>query len=96
MYAQTYYAEEEFWSQFDKSSYNALRDKYHASGLATVHEKVHVKHGKGDHGEEPKIPWTASLFDMWPISGLYGLTKSIESREYMKARNATWKNWVPR
>ncbi|KAK4554278.1 hypothetical protein LTR86_008486 [Recurvomyces mirabilis] len=96
LYAQTYYTEEEFWSQFDKSSYDALRDKYHASSLATIYEKVHVKHGKGGSDEELDKTWTQLLFDMWPVSGLYGLTKSIESREYMKARDATWKHWVPR
>lgn len=93
LYAQTYYTEEEFWSQFDKAWYDDLRAKYNATGLPNVYEKVKVD-PDAQIGQGKSMAQT--VIDTWPISGLYGLVKAIQSRDYMKARNATWKNWVPR
>ena len=92
LYAQTYYTEDEFWSQFDKAWYDKLREKYNATGLPNVYEKVKV-----DLEKEEKTPKSlaTSLKNMWPFAGLYGLRMSIKSRDYLKARNSTWKDWVP-
>lgn len=43
MYAHTYYTEEEFWKVYDKSWYDNLRQKYDASKLPTIHDKVVVR-----------------------------------------------------
>ncbi|KAK3070250.1 hypothetical protein LTR53_010791 [Teratosphaeriaceae sp. CCFEE 6253] len=93
LYAQTYYSEEEFWRDFDKEWYDALREKYHASKLPTVYEKVKASE---ESGEKVERTWTQAIIDTWPFSGLYGLTKAIESRDYKYAREATWKQWIPR
>jgi delta24-sterol reductase len=92
LYAQTYYTEEEFWSQFDKAWYSKLREKYNATGLPSVYEKVKVDLEK----EEAPKSLAMKLRDTWPFSGLYGLRMSIKSGDYLKARNSTWKDWVPR
>jgi len=43
MYAHTYYTEKEFWNIYDKSWYNKLRQKYKATTLPSIFEKVRVK-----------------------------------------------------
>ncbi|KAK0889169.1 hypothetical protein LTR02_015675 [Friedmanniomyces endolithicus] len=92
LYAQTYYSEKEFWAGFDTAWYDELREKYHATSLPTVYDKV-----KGDH-ERDAAEWsvTQAFWDTWPISGLWGLVKAIESGDYLRARSASWKTWVPR
>ena len=95
LYAQTYFSEEDFWKDFDKEWYDLLRKKYHAETLPTVYEKVQV-----DVEAEKKAKENASrgqkLLDTWPVSGVYGLRKAIESGDYLQARNPAWKQWVPR
>ena len=90
LYAQTYYGEDEFWQDFDKPWYDALRAKYHATSLPTVYEKVRANQ------EGSAVSWTQSVIDTWPFSGLWGLKKAIESGDHVHARQATWKSWVPR
>lgn len=42
LYAHTYYSEREFWSIYDKKSYDNLRKKYSASSLPSIYDKVVV------------------------------------------------------
>lgn len=96
LYAQTYYTEEEFWSQFDKDAYDSLRKKYSADLLPTVYEKVRDNHEKEQQKKSVNHTLSQFLADTWPISGLYSLTKAIESGDHVRARESTWKRWVPR
>jgi len=41
-YAHSYYSESEFWSIYDKSAYDDLRTKYHASHLPNIFDKIRV------------------------------------------------------
>lgn len=95
LYAHTYYTEEEFWQVYDKEWYDALRAKYGATSLPSVYEKVKV-----DVGSERTGPATARagggvaswiMHYLWPLNGLYGITKAIESGTYLQARASTWK-----
>ncbi|EME40739.1 hypothetical protein DOTSEDRAFT_90871 [Dothistroma septosporum NZE10] len=87
LYAQTFSTETEFWEDFDREWYETLREKYHATTLPTVYEKVKV------HEEmEQKKGWR----EMWPIPGIVGLRRSIQSRDYVQARSAVWREWVPK
>ncbi len=43
LYAHTYYSETEFWQIYDHAGYDKLRQKYHATYLPSVYEKVRVK-----------------------------------------------------
>jgi delta24-sterol reductase len=88
-YAHTYYTEEEFWQSFDKKWYDKLREKYHATTLPSVYEKVRVD----VEAERKKAasPTGNRFLDIWPISGLYGIKKAIEDKSYLAARASTWK-----
>ncbi|KAL2015450.1 hypothetical protein VTK56DRAFT_5412 [Thermocarpiscus australiensis] len=86
LYAHTYYPEDEFWPMYGgREWYDALRQKYNAGTLPSVWDKVHVDpeaaRGQTRH-------W---LKRQWPIGGLYGIYKSIQSKDYMLHRNAQWK-----
>lgn len=95
LYAQTYFSEENFWKDFDRQWYTALREKYNAQSLPTVFDKVSVD---VEAERKAKASATASqkILDTWPISGFYGLSKAIQSGDYLPARNPAWKQWVPR
>lgn len=88
LYAHTYYDEPEFWDAYGggREAYEALREKYSATSLPSVHDKVRVK--AGDEAEDGWKPWLKSL---WPVGGAVGLWKGIKSKDYMLHRNATWK-----
>jgi delta24-sterol reductase len=42
LYAHTYYSEEEFDEIYNRSEYDALREKYRATYLPTIYDKVKV------------------------------------------------------
>nr|POE47695.1 delta(24)-sterol reductase [Quercus suber] len=95
LYAQTFHSEEQFWRDFNRIWYDELREKYHATSLPTVYEKVKrdtdspaaTVAGKG---------WLESMKSIWPLGGMLGLKKAIESKDYVEARKSSWKEWVPR
>jgi hypothetical protein len=84
LYAHTYYSENEFWDLYDRKWYDALREKYHATSLPSVWHKVKVN-------ETVDNSWCAWALSRWPIGGFWGIRKSIESGDYLIARNSTWK-----
>ena len=89
LYARTYYEEDEFWEMFDRQWYNDLRDKYHADSLPSVWNKVRVD--PDAHREAIDTSWGSWALQRWPLGGLWGIRKAIESGEYLTARNSTWK-----
>ena len=89
LYAHTYYPEHDFWQMYDRGWYEGLRDKYDATSLPSVYEKVKVDHeADKDTSGSSLGRW---LRHTWPFPGLYGLKKAIESRAYVQARKSTWK-----
>ncbi|KAI1327370.1 hypothetical protein F5Y16DRAFT_371771 [Xylariaceae sp. FL0255] len=92
LYAHTYYSEPEFWSAFGgRGAYESLREKYNAQSLPSVYDKVKVKvENKVDLDQRPKT-WRGWAKSIWPVAGLYGIYKSIGSRDYRLHRDATWK-----
>lgn len=89
LYACTYYTSSEFWSQFDKSAYDALRKKYRAEGLPSVFDKVS---GRGKGPEQEKEPFLTRVRKMWPINGLWAVRASIKGGEWRKGRREMWKS----
>ena len=89
LYAHTYYAEKEFWSLYDRRWHDGLREKYHATALPSVYDKVRVD-VEADR-REINESWGRWLTSYWSIGGLLGLRKAIQSGEYLVARNSTWK-----
>jgi delta24-sterol reductase len=91
LYAHTYYSEEEFWQIYDRTWYEDLRTKYHATSLPTVYEKAKIDVDK--QRKAVKSPsFSDSVLGSWPLSGLYGIKKAIDSGTYMPARTSTWKS----
>lgn len=87
LYAHTYYDEPEFWNMYGgRGWYDSLRAKYKAdeAGLPSVYDKVKVDVGKTKAAG-------GGLKGVWPFGGIYGIYKSIKSRDYMLHRNAGWK-----
>ncbi|KAL9045802.1 MAG: hypothetical protein Q9214_001223 [Letrouitia sp. 1 TL-2023] len=84
LYAHAYYEENEFWELFDRQWYDGLRRKYMAELLPSVWHKVKV---------DPTVDrsWRTWVLQSWPLDGFRGLYKAIKSREYLIARNSTWK-----
>lgn len=92
LYAHTYYGEDEFWSQFDRPWYEALRAKYKAQGLPSVYEKVKVE--VGDEGKTvTELSLAEKMRTMWPFGGFYGIWMAIKSKSYVAARKSSWKEY---
>jgi hypothetical protein len=85
LYAHTYYPEEDFWQVYDRAWYDGLRQKYSATLLPSVYQKVKVMVGRDTNS------WSAWFVSLWPLGGFWGIWKAIQSREYLKHRNALWK-----
>ncbi|KAH8895611.1 FAD-binding domain-containing protein [Thozetella sp. PMI_491] len=73
LYAHAYYTEEDFWAHYDRRSYDAVREKYGASWLPTVYDKVKVDFEKEE----------LELKHIWPLRGLYGVLRTISGHEYL-------------
>lgn len=79
LYAHTYYTEGEFWRIYDKQWYDALREKYGATSLPSIHDKVKP-------GGEIEKTVRDRLIDVRPLGGLYGVLKALRSDEYRQSR----------
>ena len=49
LYAQGYYTQDEFWAIYDRKWYEAIREKYHATHLPSVYDKVNMDLSVLDH-----------------------------------------------
>ena len=87
-YAQGYYTSDEFWKLYDKKAYDALRSKYHASGLPSVDEKVNVDLTRRTHADDQAWgEWMYEKFkEQWPVRGVYGVLQVFIGREYLLAK----------
>lgn len=90
LYAHTYYSEEEFWSVYDREWYDALREKYDATSLPSLYEKVSPSADAGGRANRANL--ASRLMNMWPLNGLYGIKKAIDSGSYLQARKSAWKS----
>ncbi|KAI5243139.1 FAD binding domain protein [Aureobasidium subglaciale] len=86
LYAQTYYTENEFWEQFDRKWYDELREKYGATNLPSVYDKVKAP--------PEKAPAPERFLEKWPWAGFFGIWRAIQSKTYLQARRAAWRQWV--
>lgn len=93
LYAQVYSGEEEFWKDFDQQWYHALREKYHATSLPSVFEKVCVD-PEAERKAAADASWGKRLLASWPLAGVLGLRRAIQSRDYLRARDPPWKKWA--
>ncbi|PLN81118.1 FAD-binding domain-containing protein [Aspergillus taichungensis] len=89
LYAHTYYPEDEFWDMYDRPWYDALREKYSATSLPSVYDKVKIDTQRTR--QESNSSWGNWLRSQWPFGGMYGIRKAIQSKEYMHHRETPWK-----
>ncbi len=89
LYAHTYYDEAAFWDIYDKPWYTALREKYGATTLPTVYDKVKID---VEANRRKRQETRQSLKGKWPVGGLYGIWKAIQSGDYHLHRRAEWKH----
>ena len=88
LYAHTYYDEDQFWEMFDRSWYDGLREKYNATSLPSIYEKVTVD----VEAEKRKLgTFSGMVKRTWPAAGIWGLWKAIQSKSYIEARQAKWR-----
>ncbi|KAF2764618.1 FAD-binding domain-containing protein [Teratosphaeria nubilosa] len=89
LYAQAYYTEAEMWEVYDRGWYEGLRGKYGAGYLPSVYEKVRVDLSAAAAGRE-ESGWAAWVrgwaWDVWPVSGVYGVLKTMWETEYLVKR----------
>ena len=92
LYAHTYYTEKEFWEVYDCSWYDALREKYDATSLPSVYDKVKVDL-EAERRADARVPsWWRWLVYRWPLEGVWGIYKSIQSRDFLLNRNSIWRS----
>jgi delta24-sterol reductase len=90
LYAHTYYTEERFWELYDRSWYQKLRERYFATTLPTVYDKV--KRASTTSEERGEAGWNLeSLLQAWPVGGLYGMLSAFSSGDISLHRNAEWR-----
>lgn len=89
LYAQAYYSEDEFWGMFDRGWYESLRRRYCAEQLPSVWDKVAVD--PVEEARRARESWWAWLMGVWPVAGVYGLARAIQSGDYKVARRKEWR-----
>jgi hypothetical protein len=84
LYAHAYYTEEEFWGIYDEAWYTALREKWHATSLPSVFDKVRVDLTPKVRRDEGWVSWAGRrVWDVWPLGGVYGVLSSLKGGEFL-------------
>ena len=84
LYGHQSYTEQQFWEIYDKKRHDELRQKYNASHLPSLYDKVKVK---SRPTQQPQgslwLSLLALFWRIWPLAGLYGWLQCIVSEEYL-------------
>jgi len=86
LYAHAYYTEDEFWQIYNKDDYDALREKYQATSLPSVYQKVSVSPAKATEGSRNQScmgSTKAWAKEIWPLRGLYGMFAALSGKSYL-------------
>jgi Delta24-sterol reductase len=87
LYARAYYTEEEFWTIYDRQRYTLLRDKYNASTLPTIYDKVKPDPLPTKDSSMTWLFWLYNTFwGLWPLTGLWGVFRVITRSDYLFVR----------
>jgi hypothetical protein len=93
LYSHTYYTEEEFWGLYDRGWYERLREKYGATTLPTLYDKIQVDPTRSKWSKKGKSSWIGRLASTWPLPGLLGILCAIRSKDYLIHRQPCWTYW---
>jgi len=83
LYGRVFYTEEEFWGIYDETRYAALREKYDATSLPTVWDKVRDRGRKEDIGGGVRGALRRFAKRWGFLSGLYGVYKAVRGGDYL-------------
>jgi len=89
LYAHAYYTEDEFWQIYNKEDYDALREKYQATSLPSVYQKVSVSPEKATQGSRNLScmgSTKAWAKEIWPLRGLYGMFAALSGKSYLMSK----------
>ncbi|KAF2110512.1 hypothetical protein BDV96DRAFT_651146 [Lophiotrema nucula] len=91
LYARCFYTEDEFWQIYDENRYRALREKYRATSLPTVFDKIrdrpesrNQRFGYGEPGLKGMTKRV--LLSTRLMRGFYGIYKAIRGGDYLLAK----------
>ncbi|KAF1973097.1 FAD binding domain-containing protein [Bimuria novae-zelandiae CBS 107.79] len=88
LYSRVFYTEDEWWEIYDKNKYDALREKFHASTLPSIWDKVR-DHGRKQHfGTGIKGLLKRLVLKRDLLKGMYGVYKAIRGGDYMLSKKA--------
>ncbi|KAK2807978.1 hypothetical protein FQN50_005060 [Emmonsiellopsis sp. PD_5] len=76
LYAHAHYTEDEFWTIYDHAWYTALRERYAATYLPDVYEKVKTDHEAARRAV--RGVWRVGL-----VAGVYGVLSALVGGEYL-------------
>lgn len=93
LYSHAYYSEQEFWQIYDREWYQALRQRYSATTLPSVYDKIKTNAVRQGRKHLSKQPWIQWLTSSWPFAGFVGIWYAIQSRDYMIHRQPCWLYW---
>lgn len=95
LYAQTFYTESEFWQIYNRTWYEALRQKYRAASLPTVYDKVRTRfefnlngNGNGNDAsgreDDVRLGIEKGFWSVWPFAGIYGVLSTLKGGDYLR------------
>ncbi|KAF4631041.1 hypothetical protein G7Y89_g7096 [Cudoniella acicularis] len=88
LYSQTFYTEQEFWKLYDQTWYDDLRQRYNATTLPTVYDKVSVDVKKY---ARQHLSLISRICSSWPFAGIVGIYYAIRSKDYLFHKRPFWR-----
>jgi delta24-sterol reductase len=86
LYGRVFYTEDEWWTIYDKERYDMLREKYNATSLPNIWDKVKDR-GKKEEVEPGMRGWLRRVVKSnWLLSGFYGVYKALRGGDYLLKR----------
>jgi len=89
LYAHAYYTEDEFWEIYNKEDYTVLREKYQATSLPSVYQKVSANPEKATEASRNQSyigSTKAWAKEIWPMRGLYGMFAALSGKSYLMSK----------
>jgi FAD/FMN-containing dehydrogenase len=89
LYGRVFYTEDEWWQVYDKRRYDALRNKFNATSLPSIWDKVKDRGRKEDFGTGLKGMLKRLVMGNTFLSGVYGIYKAVRGGDYMLKKKAS-------